>query len=109
MSDLEKHRALTLVAVVAAALFGLFAYQSRGVSTQHSGIRDPLELCAASKGALCDETPADTVAAAPGTPATAQVVHELGRLLVSAPRVRDETTKTQVALLGSITVTAPRA
>jgi hypothetical protein len=62
MSEMEKFRALTLVAVLTVALAGLFAYQLRDVTVQHSGVRDPLELCAASKGALCDEPAADEVA-----------------------------------------------
>jgi len=108
MSELEKFRALTLVTVLAVALLGLFTYQSRGATAQHSA-RDPLELCAASKGTLCDETTADKVAGAAGMADITDVVHDLGHIVVTAPRARDEAPGSQVAFLGSITVTAPRA
>jgi hypothetical protein len=105
MSEVEKFRALTLVTVLAAALLALFAFQSRGANALHSGVRDPLELCAASKGTLCDETADSTVA---GAAATADIA-DLGHIVVTAPRGGDEGSDLQVAYLGSITVTAPRA
>lgn len=104
MSEVEKFRALTLVALLTLALAGGFAYQSRDVAVQHSGVRDALELCAASKGALCDETAAGKVA---GTDIAD--VHDLGHIVVTATRVADEASDLQIAFLGSITVTAPRA
>jgi hypothetical protein len=55
MSEIEKQRALTLVTVVTLGLVGLLAYQSQHQPTTAAGLRDSLELCAVSKGAICDE------------------------------------------------------
>jgi hypothetical protein len=55
MSEIEKQRARVLVTVVTLSLIGLFAYQSQQRPTTAAHVRDSLELCAVSKGAICDE------------------------------------------------------
>jgi hypothetical protein len=62
MSDLSWIRAVQYVATLLALLVA-YAALSSVPSTRVSGARVPLELCAASKGALCDVS--DDAAAPP--------------------------------------------
>jgi hypothetical protein len=54
MSGLTCVRAAQYVATVLAALLLAYAALSSAPSTQFSDTRDALEVCAASKGVLCD-------------------------------------------------------
>lgn len=103
MSEQEKLRALTLVAILTVSLVGLFSFRSEVGAGYHPSHRDSLELCAASKGAICDEAPAKQLV-------KASWVVNLGHIVVTASRLPEPAPEAaQVAFLGSITVTAPRA
>jgi hypothetical protein len=54
MSERASIRAMTCVASLVAASLLVFAVQSSAHLTRSSDARDRLELCAASKGVLCD-------------------------------------------------------
>jgi hypothetical protein len=68
MSERASIRAMACVASLVAASLLVFAVQSSVHLTRFSGARDRLELCAASKGVLCN---------APGDDATVQPMTRL--------------------------------
>ena len=68
MSERASIRAAACVASLVAALLLVFAVQSSAHLTRFSDARDRLELCAASKGVLCN---------APGDDATVQPMTRL--------------------------------
>jgi hypothetical protein len=101
MSDLERNRAITFLSLLGVTLLALIGLQSDFVPQARPG--DALQLCAVSKGALCDE-------AAPIEASKHALQHdaaELGHMLVTAPRTVSPSTPA-VADLGTMTVTARR-
>jgi hypothetical protein len=112
MSDLEKTRAITFLSLLGATLILLFALRSDfDPRTQHT--IDPLQLCAVTKGALCDDPQPGARHASSFevvelgqmvvTASRATTIADLGALTVTASRLA------RVADLGSMTITAPRA
>lgn len=105
MSELKEIRAISYLSILAAALTVLFALQSSDGRVQ---LRDPLALCIASKGALCDRLhneaiPHETFGAVP--------IADLGDMTVIARRIPDmqvASTIEDVTFLGAMTVTASR-
>lgn len=86
MSERTSIRAMACVASLVAASLLVFAVQSSAHLTRFPDARDRLELCAASKGVLCN---------APGDDATLKAITRLcesGQLLnptMSEPRHQD--------------------
>jgi hypothetical protein len=66
MSERASIRAMACVASLVAVLLSVFAVQSSAHLTRSSDARDRLELCAASKGVLCN-APADNATVQPMT------------------------------------------
>ena len=66
MSERASIRAMACVASLVAASLLVFAVQSSAHLTRSSDARDRLELCAASKGVLCD-APDDNATVQPMT------------------------------------------
>jgi len=102
MSELEKIRAASFLSILTIALVVLAVLQARGPEVA-APARESLEVCAASKGALCDDA-----VAAPTQHAREEVPAALGQTVVAAQR--DATmlaaARAPVGFLGEMTVVA---
>jgi len=105
MSEAEKIRAVSLVSVIAITLALMVSLQGRTAQFQVP-VRSALEICAASKGAVCD-LPANQALAAPIRHANVPVSELGAMIIVASPLGLSDADLLAAADLGRMTVTAP--
>jgi hypothetical protein len=99
MSEQEKIRAIQFFTVLGALLLVLFSLQSPDSGATQG--REPLEVCAASKGAICDDP------ASPEHRLAIRGAETVGQAMECAP-APELTDSSGAQLMGSMTVTASR-
>src|SRR5262245_55809365 len=101
MSEQEKIRAIQFFTLLGAVLLVLFSLQSSDFSASQG--RDPLEVCAASKGAICDDP------ASPEHRLAIRGAEKVGQVLECAPKPDTQLSASpDTQLIGTMTVTATR-